>query len=79
MIVGDLDVIRVALFPSKADPPSVVDPNAVLALAIPFERLQAVSRWRHQVLQRSCPMEIEQLASGLPLDAVEAWNRDVVK
>lgn len=79
MIIGDLDVIRIALFPSKADPPLGVDPDAVLTLAVPLERFQVVSRWRHQVLQRSCPMEIEQLASGLSFDAAEALDGHVVE
>jgi hypothetical protein len=79
MIVGDLDVVRVAVFPSKADPPLVVDPNAVLAPAIPLECHQAISGWCHQVLQRSCPMEIEQFASSLPFDAAEPGNRHVVE
>src|SRR4051794_22994752 len=34
MVVNDLDLIRVAISPSKTDPPLVVDANTVLAATI---------------------------------------------
>jgi len=46
MIVNDLDLVRITISPPKADPPLVVDPNAMLSRAIAFELLEPVP-WRH--------------------------------
>ena len=35
MIISDLDLIGIAGFPSKADPPLIIDPDAPLAGAVP--------------------------------------------
>jgi hypothetical protein len=43
VIINDLDLESVASFPSKTDPPLVIDANTVLARAIAFELLQAIA------------------------------------
>jgi len=43
MVVDDFDIVRFVLGPDEADPVLVVDPNAVLALAIAREGLEAVA------------------------------------
>jgi hypothetical protein len=43
MIVHDLDIQRVIGAPAKAHPPLVVDPNAVLALAIALQCFEPVA------------------------------------
>jgi len=43
MVVHDFYVGRLVLGPDEADPVLVVDPNAVLALAIAREGLEAVA------------------------------------
>jgi hypothetical protein len=43
MIVDDLDVKGVTVTPPEADPPLLVDPDAVLALAIAFQSLGVMS------------------------------------
>lgn len=45
MIVGDFNLVRVAVLPDKAYSPLVVYSYAVLALTICLEFLQAIS-WR---------------------------------
>src|SRR3990172_4207303 len=52
VVVADLDVMGVSVLPAEADSPLVVDPNAVLADAVPGEALQAVP-WRHAELVQS--------------------------
>lgn len=37
MVIDDLNTLRMALSPEKADSPLVIDANAVLPLSIPFE------------------------------------------
>jgi hypothetical protein len=44
MVVRDFDLVGVALAPGKTDSPLVVDPNAVLSLAVAAQPLQPVSR-----------------------------------
>ena len=45
MVVDDFDVIGVAASPKKADPPLIVDPNAMLSFAISGKALQPVAGW----------------------------------
>lgn len=63
MIVHDFHIVRVALAPAKADAPLVVDPDAVLALAITFQRFQSVCRGNPQVFERRRAVEHAQLAA----------------
>jgi len=43
MIVHDLDVVGLTVFPPEADPPLVVDANAVLTRAISVKLLQTIA------------------------------------
>ena len=52
MVVRDFDVVDVAFLPPEADPPLLVDADAVLTFAIPFELLQSVSRRYSEIVQR---------------------------
>ncbi|MGA9835984.1 MAG: hypothetical protein WBQ26_01570 [Gemmatimonadaceae bacterium] len=42
MIVDDLDFVRIALGPSKANPPLIVNTDTVLAGSVPVQLLQAI-------------------------------------
>jgi hypothetical protein len=48
--------VRIAGLPREAHPPLVVDPEAVLALAIALQALEAVARGRLQVRERASPV-----------------------
>jgi hypothetical protein len=41
MIINNFNLVRIALLPTEADTPLVIDPNAPLAAAAAFERLQS--------------------------------------
>jgi hypothetical protein len=41
VVVHDLDTFRTSVGPGEADPPLVVDPDAVLAPSVALQRLQA--------------------------------------
>jgi hypothetical protein len=45
MVVGDLDAVRGTITPDKAQPPLVIDADAVLALPVALQSLKAVP-WR---------------------------------
>jgi hypothetical protein len=64
VIVGDLDVMGVASGPAKAHPPLVVDTDAVSALAVAGEFLQAVSRRYPQIVKRLGRVEERQFPQG---------------
>jgi hypothetical protein len=49
LVVNDLHVFWPRVGPGEADPPLLVDPDAVLASAIPGELLQPVARRDEQV------------------------------
>src|SRR5258708_2498923 len=57
MIIDNLNVVGVSLFPSKADPVLIVDPDAVLARAVALERLQAVSGRDQKIGEEGCRMK----------------------
>ena len=52
MIVGDLDVVGVALSPAKAHSPLIVDADAVLSVPLARELLQLIAWWNPQILER---------------------------
>ena len=51
MVIDNLHVMRAVRFPAKADPPLVVDPDAVLSLAPALQRLKAVAGRHPQLFQ----------------------------
>lgn len=46
VVVNEFDLVRVAVQPSKADAPLIVDANTMLSGAITFELLEAIARRR---------------------------------
>jgi len=68
VIVGDLNLEGVALPPDEANPPLVVDPNAVLALTISKEFLEAISRRNAQVCQGTRCLQNPKFDVGPTLD-----------
>jgi hypothetical protein len=51
MVVHDFDVIRIAIAPDEAEPPLVVDPDAVLSDPIAREGFQVVAWWLPEILE----------------------------
>jgi hypothetical protein len=74
MIVDDLDVESVALFPNEANSPLIINANAVLTLAVASQRFQAIARGSQQVSQRSRAMEVKQFPAGDSLKGPKAGN-----
>jgi hypothetical protein len=68
MIINYLYFAGFSRSPDKADPPLVIDANAVLAGTVAGELFQAIPRRRDQVSQIICIVEIEQLPPSRPLD-----------
>jgi hypothetical protein len=51
VIVDYLDVMRLVITPDEANPPSIVDPNAVLSSPISLECFEMVARRNTKILQ----------------------------
>ena len=62
MVVNDLDLMRIAVLPSKADAPLIVDPNTVLPSALSAKLLESVSRRDAQILEGLGSIDDDQLA-----------------
>jgi hypothetical protein len=46
MVVHDLYVIRISIMPDKANPPPIIDSDAVLTLTVSVQLFQAIP-WRY--------------------------------
>lgn len=64
MIVYDFNVVRVSVMPAKADPPLIVDANAVLALSVLGKLLQPIARRHSEVCQSNGPVQHPQFSEG---------------
>jgi hypothetical protein len=69
MIVRDLDIIGIALGPSKADTPLIVDPNAHLPCALTFQSFESITGRVAQVLNRGSGIELPEFAKRPILNA----------
>jgi hypothetical protein len=63
MIIRYLHVRRAlrAVRPFKANPPLIIDSDAVLTLPIPFYLFKAVARQRREIFNRGCSLQPIQL------------------
>jgi hypothetical protein len=77
MIISDLNVMGVAVSPGKANPPLIVDADAVLAFPVPYELFQAIARWSPQVLERFRRVHHDQFAQGETLQVRRELSRPV--
>ena len=53
MVINDLNVVRITVFPDKADAPLLVDPDAVLAFSVMIQCFQMIGRWNPQGLKNA--------------------------
>jgi hypothetical protein len=54
VVVDNFDIMCLPRSPPKADPPLVIDTNAVLAGSVALERLQAIAWRKPQVVEDRC-------------------------
>jgi hypothetical protein len=64
VIVHDLYVVRVAVSPNEADAVLVVDPNAVLSLAISPQLLESITGRDPEIANVGGGVQYEKLAVG---------------
>lgn len=64
MIVDNFNFMRMILMPEEADAPLVIDPNAVLPVAVALERLEMIAGRDKQVRQPGTGIEHSQLSAS---------------
>ena len=74
MIVDNLYFKGIRPLPPKADPPLIVDADAVLSLPIPTESLQAVSWRRSKIAKFDGTVQLAQFSAGHLLERCEAQD-----
>jgi hypothetical protein len=70
VVVDDLDEFGACVSPSEADPPLLVDANAVVPSTIAFQILEPIPRRHPQITQGVGCIENDQLAESHPLGAL---------
>jgi hypothetical protein len=68
VVVNDLDVKGVSVFPDETDAPLIIDPDAVLPRTVAAEPLEAVARGNQKVLERLSAVKDQQLSQCSSLD-----------
>jgi hypothetical protein len=67
MVIGNFNLMGMAVSPLKADPPSVIDPDTPLAFSIAGKLLHPVPRRDSQKGQCRSAVDLCQFAQGHPL------------
>jgi hypothetical protein len=67
VVIHDLYLVGISFSPLEANPPLIVDADAILTLAIPRELFEVVARRDTQVFQLFCGVYYGELAPGYPV------------
>jgi hypothetical protein len=76
VVICDLDIFRARFRPSKADAPSIIDTNAVLADTVALEGLKAITGRYPQIIQTTCDLKLSQLPSRYRRDVYEPLHAE---
>ena len=79
MIIHNFDIVRVAVLPSKANSPLIIDTDAVLPLSVPFQRFQLIAGRLPQILNSSGAVQVEKFAPRLPFESLKTSNSAIIK
>jgi hypothetical protein len=74
VIVNNLHIIGVALFPTEADPPLIVDTDAVLTASIAAKPFQSIPG-KAKITQAGCRIELLQSPKSLLGKASERFRK----
>jgi hypothetical protein len=69
MIICQLNVKRIAIFPLEADPVLIVHPNTVLSRSVTLQLLQSIIGRSHQIHQTTDTMKNSQFPQRHSRDA----------
>jgi len=68
MIINDLNVERITFDKAKTNSPLIVNSNTPLALPIAFQCFQLIRRWKFQIPDLGCGIELGQSPNRALLD-----------
>jgi hypothetical protein len=71
MIVHDLYVVRIAIAPSKANSPLIINTNAVLPLSVPAQGLEMIAGRGTQIANFHGNIQLPQFALCDPLEGAK--------
>ena len=71
MVIHDLHIVGAAVPPLEADAPLIIDPDAVLPVAVSRELFEPVRCWNPQIEERLAAVQHAEFPQRNPLDA--AW------
>ena len=71
MIIHDFDIAGITVGEAEAEPPAVVDPDAVPADVVASQGFERIAWWNAQKGQGRSDVQLRKLASVCPLDALE--------
>jgi hypothetical protein len=72
MVFNDLHILGTISYPAEADPPLIVDPDALLPLTVATQSLQSIAGRNAQVIEANGDLELAQLAACHDRDALKA-------
>jgi len=75
VVVHDLDLESVAVFPDEAEAPLIINPNAVLPFAIAAQCFQPISWRSHQVAEFHRAIQLPELPARHVLNCTEPPTR----
>ncbi len=79
MVIHNFDIAHIAIFPSEANSPLIIDANAVLPLPVAFQRFKLIAGRLPEILKGSGTVQIEQFAPRLPFKGLKADNTAIIK
>ena len=79
VVIDNLDVLRIRLNPPEANPPPIVNANAVLALSVSLQRLQLVSPHGGNFQKAARRIEADQPSSPGVRNALKPADRLAMK
>jgi hypothetical protein len=79
VVIDDLDFVHTIVTPDEAQPPLIVDADAVLAPAVSLEQFKLVSGRYSQARQLGRSVQLHQLAPGNAFDIAKPMHRPAVK
>ena len=79
VIIDDFDRTGVAIFPAKADPPLIVDSDAVLASSISGQLLQVIGRRDPEITEPASGIQDQQFPKSDPMNTREPLGMPPLK
>lgn len=75
VIVDEFDILSTSIVPGEADPPLIIDSNAVLPRPVVFQRLQPIAGRHTQRVEKAGGVDLRQLSEDGLLDTgINRWQ-----